>query len=381
MRILHVITSLGLGGAQVMLRRYLAALGPDGAGHRVVTLLPGGSVGREIADLGVPVSDLGLSSALKLPLAAGRLRRIVRECRPDVLHGWMYHGCLAASLSTHGGVPVVWGIHHSLADLANESWKTRLLLSAMAPLSRRTDAIAYCGRSIAFQHERMGFPAERRFVIPNGIDCTVFRPVSGARERILAELGLPAQRILIGNLTRSHPMKDPAMLVRAVARIVAEGIDAQAIFMGEGHVDGPAREAARACGIDDRVTTLAARADVAEFVAGLDIFALCSAWGEAFPLALAEAMAAGVPSVSTDVGDTGWLLGDTSRLVPPQDDGAMAAVLCRLSQMSTEERHGIGLADRQRVASWFSLGGYVAGHRELYGRVGCRVAGDRLAAW
>lgn len=380
MQVLHVITSLGLGGAQVMLRRYLSALGPARAGHSVVALLPGGDIGRDISDLGVRVHDLGISNLYAAPRGAVRLRRLVERVEPDVVHGWMYHGCLAASLFASDGRPVVWGIHHSLSDIRNESAKTRALLRILGNISSRPAAIAYCGPSIADQHEKIGFSPKRRVVIPNGTDCSEFRPVDGARRRIQVELGLPPGRVLIGNLTRNHPMKDPAMLVRALARLTAAGLDAQVIFMGDGHVDGPARAAARNHGVDDRVTTLPARKNIAGFVAGLDLFALSSAWGEAFPLALAEAMAAGVPVVSTDVGDTAWLVGQPDQLVPPGDDAAMARAIERLLQLTEPARHAIAQAGRARVSENFSLDRYIAAHDELYQPGADRISLGPVAA-
>ena len=123
MKVLHCVTSTGLGGAQVMLLRYLAALGERARDHTVVSLMPRGSIGDEIAALGVSVLSADMQQGSWSPMALLRLRRLIREARPDLIHGWMYHGNLAAWLATLGPgnwPPLVWAVHHSLQDIRNE---------------------------------------------------------------------------------------------------------------------------------------------------------------------------------------------------------------------------------------------------------------------
>lgn len=310
-----------------------------------------------------------MKSPARLPFALRKLSRILRDRKPDVVHGWMYHGCLAAGLIAPRDVPLVMGIHHSLQNPRNERLPTRVMLRMLAPISRRSAAVAYCGHSISEQHEAIGFARDRRVVIPNGIDCDVFHPNAEARGRLVDLAGIPPERVIIGNVTRNHPMKDVGMLVRALNRMVADGVDAHLVLVGEGQPEGPARLAAQVLGLDDRVTTLPARSDMEEIVPGFDIFALCSAWGEAFSLAMGEAMAAGVPSVTTDVGDGRWLLGDPDRIVPPRHDDKMAQVLSALARLSPAERHRLGMRDRDRVVSNFSLRSYAAAHRDMYRQI------------
>ena len=109
--------------------------------------------------------------------------------------------------------------------------------------------------------------------------------------------------------------------------MLAGGQDIQCVFFGAGHADGPVRSLAGELGISDRVTTLGAREDMPALLPGLDVFALCSAWGEAFSLAVSEAMACGGPCLVTTVGDTAWVIGTTGRVVPPRQPAALAAPL------------------------------------------------------
>jgi glycosyltransferase involved in cell wall biosynthesis len=236
----------------------------------------------------------------------------------------------------------------------------------LARMSSRTAAISYCSRISADQHESLGFDPERRVVIPNGVDCDEFRPRVEARARLTATFGIPAGRLIIGNVARAHPMKNHEGFVRTLARLHKDGYDVHGLIIGAGHEEGAARQAARALGIDDRLSTPGPRSDVAEFLSGLDLFLLSSAWGEAFPLSVAEAMASGVPVVVTDVGDCGWLVGRGELVARPKDPEAQAATVRRILDLSPSDRKSLGMAGRERVAENFSIKRYTERHVQLY---------------
>lgn len=354
-----------------MLQRYLAALGPRAAEHMVISLLPDGPLAASIAATGARVTSLGLAHIWQLPGALWRLGRLVRAARPQVVQGWMYHGCLAAWAGCLGrgrsGAPgLVWGIHHSLQDLANEKPATRAILRLMARLSSGVDAITYCSTVSQGQHEAIGFDRDAGVLIPNSVDAGTFHPDPGARARLGALCGLPPGRLIVGNVARSHPMKDHGRMVEAVARLVAAGHDVQAVLIGEGTSTGPAVAVARAQGISDRVSTLEARPDVAALVPGFDVFLLSSAWGEAFPLAVAEAMAAEVPCVVTDVGDCAMMVGDMGIVVPPGNAELQAGAVAELIEAGIDRRAELGRQARERVVALYSMERYVDLHDRVH---------------
>lgn len=370
MRVVHVVTSTGIGGAQVMLHRYLRHLGPEARDHVVVSLMPGGRIGELISDLGVEVHDVGLASIGSLAPGLARLRKLVADLAPDVVHGWMYHGCLAASLAVAGRAqpPLIWGIHHSLADPSTESRALRAILWTMPTLARRVSAITYCGGTIALQHEQVGFPRKLSEIIANGIDTESFVPDGTAKRHLISALGIPEGRQVIGTAIRYHPMKDPGTLIRAAERLVDEGRDIQVLFLGEGHAGGPTEALARNSRIFDRVSLMPAQSDIRKIVAGFDVFALSSAWGEAFPLAVGEAMSCGVPVACTHVGDLDWLTGEPDKLTEPRDDRALAERIGEILDQPPAAREAMGLAYRQRILGNFGMDAYASAHDALYRR-------------
>jgi glycosyltransferase involved in cell wall biosynthesis len=371
LKILHAITGLSIGGAEWMLYRLLVGGDRQRFAPVVVSLLRPGAIARRIEALEVPIVSLGLQQGLPRRLPVFRLGRTARSLRPDLVQGWMYHGNLAATLGwwfLEDRCPMVWSIHHSAADIGNEKLFTRLAVRISARLSHLPAAIVYCSVESARQHEQLGFLADRTVVIPNGFDCSASKPDPDARARLCLELGIDPQRTLIGVLTRAHPMKDHGNMVRAMAKLVARGVDAQLILAGRGveDPDGPIAQAVEEAAVGNRIRLLGERPDIRPVVAGLDILVSCSAWGEAFPLIVGDAMASGVPCVVTDVGDCAWIVGDTGVVVPPRDSEALAAALARLVAAGPAARRRQGSAARERIQEKFSLANVAGQYEALY---------------
>ncbi|NHF73093.1 glycosyltransferase [Paracoccus xiamenensis] len=369
-RILHVITGTAIGGAEIMLLRYLRALGPARDRHSVVSMMPCGPVAAMIRDGGVEVGDLGAASARQIPAAIRRLQTVIRQRDPQVIHGWMYHGSLVATLALRLGrrpdIGLIWAIHHSLADPAREKMTTRAVLRGLRFMAERADTITYCAQQSAQQHAAFGLPPARAQFVPNAIDTQEFRPDPTARARLAAATGIPEGRRVIGSFARAHPMKDHPAFVQALAQLVDQGLDVQGLLIGNGQPGGPAEAEAARLGISDRLTTLPARDDIAALVPGLDAYLLSSAWGEALPLAVAEAMAAGVPAVVTDVGDCRWLVGDCGAAVPPRRPDLMARALSDLLALPADRRAALSAACRARIIQQLSLPDYITRHDALY---------------
>jgi glycosyltransferase involved in cell wall biosynthesis len=286
----------------------------------------------------------------------------------------MYHGNLAASLA--GGLslsptPVLWTIHYSLDQAIAPGRLTRWLVRAGAPLSRTVARVVYCSAASAAQHERLGYDARRRAVVPNGVDTDRFRPDPTARERLRRMLGVGPGTPLLGTFARFDPMKDHANLFAAAARLRARGHPVRLVLAGSGVGEGnrPLRESIAAAGLAGLVSLLGVREDIDALMPGLNLFVLSSAYGEAFPNVLIEAMAAGVPCVATDVGDCAAILGETGLVVPPRDPDRLAAAMEAQLAAPAVERTRQAEAARERVLAEFALRSVARRYLDLYTRV------------
>jgi glycosyltransferase involved in cell wall biosynthesis len=345
----------------------------------VLSLLPPGPLAPHVAALSVPVTSLGMARRPPHPGHLAGLARLAGRAEPELIQGWMYHGNLAGTFAwwwCGRRQPLVWSVHHSITELVREKRLTQRLIALSARLSRLPRAIVYCSRTSARQHETIGFAAERTVVIPNGIDTTLFQPDPAAAGRLRALAGIPAERPLVGMVARWHAMKDHANLIRAVGRLRRQGTELQLVMIGQGLDAGNAELVAelRAAGLGERVSLLGMRQDVPALVPGLDLLVSPSAYGEAFPLAVGEAMAAGVPCVVTEVGDCAWLVGRTGEVVAPRDSAALAAAIGRLLAQPAAARRARGEQARARVVDNFALPAIVRRYEELYAGLVGRAA-------
>jgi glycosyltransferase involved in cell wall biosynthesis len=386
-KVLHVITTLEIGGAECMLLRLLGAGARDTFEPSVLSLMdparaPVATLTSQIAALRVPVATLGMAQGHPSAAAAWRLCRILRAVAPDLVQGWMYHGNLAATIGSWVAperAAVLWNVRHSVHDLSLEKPLTRLIVRLSARLSHLPEAIIYNSRVSAAQHAGLGFDASRAVVIPNGFDGTVFRPRPDAKARLRAQLGIDPAETVIGLVARDHPMKDAGNVVRAATLLRARGQAVHLVIVGSG-LDQTHPELStlvRDCGLGAHVSLLGERTDIPDLVAGFDVATLCSAWGEGFPNVLGEAMASGVPCVATDVGDCRWVIGAHGVIVPPSQSEALANALGRMLDLGPDARHQLGLAGRARVLQHFSIQEVVGQYETLHLRVSASNAARR----
>ena len=369
-RILHVITALPIGGAEMMLLKLLSAT----HGKYVQAVVSGkdeGTIGPRIKELGVPVHTLGLHPVAPNPLCAFSIRSLVREFRPHVIQGWMPHGNLVASfagISSRDRVPVLWNIRMSLSDTHEEPRLTRTVIRLGALLSWHPKAIIYNSYYGAQQHGALGYRASKQVVIPNGFDCQVFRPDEKARRQVRTELGVSDDTILVGLVARYHPMKDHAGFLQAAGSVARSHPEAHFMLIGKGlTTEEPTLAKLIAEGqLKNRTSLLDERLDIAHLTAALDIACSSSAWGEGFSNAIGEAMACGVPCVVTDVGDSAYAVADTGFSVPPREPQALAEAIGRLISVGETGRRRLGEAARQRVESNFSLPAIARKYEDLY---------------
>ena len=370
-RVLHIITDLDIGGAEHMLVTLVSALAQQGLSATVLSLMRGGALAQTLRRERVDVHEIGMQPGRPDPRVMLRLARHTRDLHPDLIQTWMYHadllGGLAARMATQ--VPIVWGLHNTDLDPQRTKRSTRWVVRACAALSHAVPArIVSCSDTGAALHARLGYAPDKLVSIPNGFDTEALRPNPAHRLEVRAELGLRSDAVLVGQVARFDPQKDHRSFIRAAGRLARERADVHFVLVGKGCEPGN-RELV--CWIGDsgaaqRFHLLGLRQDARRLLAAFDVAALSSAYGEAFPLVLGEAMACGVPCVATDVGDAARIIGDTGHSVPPGDPAALADALLALLRLPAPARAALGEAARARIVGEFSLPAVTARYARLY---------------
>lgn len=371
MRIMHVITGLDTGGAEMMLSKLLSATNLY-CSHVVVSLAGEGQVGPQILKLGIPIHSLHFRSAgVPNPFRALTIVRLARRICPQIIQGWMLHGNLMASLAGVGlpqRAPVLWNVRMSIDDIALEPGLMAAAIRFGAMISWHPSAIIYNSHTGARQHEDLGYNSGKRVVIPNGFDCRLFCPNDETRRQTRAEFGIRDETVMVGLIGRYHPMKDHAGFLQAAASVVRTHPVTRFLLAGNGVTQQEAKLQRLIADyqLRDHVLLLGERSDMPRLTCALDVACSASAWGEGFSNSVGEAMACGVPCVVTNVGDSAYLVGDTGLAVPARNPEALAQAICQLIEAGPAMRKQLGIAARRRVENEFSLPAIARQYEDLY---------------
>lgn len=298
MRALHIITGLGVGGAEQQLRLLIRHLPVD---CDVVTLTNPGAVADGLTADGVRVHHLGMTGNRDLA-ALPRLVRIIRTGRYDLVHTHLYRACVYGRLAARiAGVKAVVATEHSLGDSQMEgrdlSAGVRALYLASERLGRSTVAVS---PTVAERLKRWGVPGPRIEVVPNGIDLDRFRFDPVQRLRTRQRLGLPEGAYVIGGIGRLAAGKRFDVLIRALAQLPS---DYWLLLVGGGTEENLLRRTAHDYGVADRVLFTGERPYTPDGTPGPDLPSLTAAMDllaspspeEAFGLAVVEGLASGLP--------------------------------------------------------------------------------------
>jgi glycosyltransferase involved in cell wall biosynthesis len=309
------------------------------------------------------------------PAAVLRLAKMFRGTQTDLIQTWMYHADLVGGIAARlSGVraPVVWNIRHSTFDPAQTRRRTVHVARLGAVASHWLPHTIICC-SIAAQrvHSSLGYSDARIRVIPNGFDLSRFRADAVARREIRDELGLPSAAPVVGRFGRFDPQKDYRTFVDAAALLHRRRPEVHFLLCGlnvdtnnsalGGWID--------AAGLRSVCRLTGYRHDVNRVIAAIDLAASSSAYGEAFPNVLAEAMACEVPCVATDVGDSAYIVGDTGCIVPPRDPAALADAWDALLAKGPDHLRALGRAARRRVEEKFDIGEVVRAYEDTYAQI------------
>lgn len=367
MRIVHLISGLGEGGAETTLWRLLRRMDPERFSNHVVCLREEGPLAARIRAAGVPVDALGIRAGSVSVNGAYRLTRFLRERRPAVLQTWLYHADLAGLVAgTLAGLRcIVWNVRCADMDLTQYRRMSTLTVRACARLSHLPRAVVVNSEAGQRHHQKLGYQPRQWIRIPNGVDVDAFRPDPEARASVRSELQLKSNAVLVGLIGRFDPIKDHATFFRAAAIVAGTDERAHFVLAGAG-VDDSNRDLAslaQEAELGGRAHCLGSRSDIPRITAALDV-AVSSSVSEGLSNVLVEAMACGVPCVATDVGDSRFILGDTGAIVPPRDAPALAAAITETLRRALGGE--MSAAARRRAREEFDLALMVRRYEDLY---------------
>jgi glycosyltransferase involved in cell wall biosynthesis len=353
MKILFLVRAFDYGGAE----RQLVVLANELArrGHRVAIAVfySGAPLEKEIDCARVRLIPLKKRSRWDLLSLYWTLLRVVQREQPDVLHGWMGDPNLVVSMIrlVYPKTSIFWCIR-----CANVEMILDRVASAAFWFERRFSRLADCivvNSRAGFNHAASrGFPLNKMFHVPNGIDVDdlYFDPLAG--ERVRNEWGFTGSQRLIGLVGRLNPIKDHAGFLKAAARLAPVLPEVRFVCVGDGPADYQRKLQAlsRELGVQQKVLWFPPRPDVRAVYNALDVVCLCSI-SEGFPNVIGEAMACCRHCVVTDVGDCSYLVGNGGIVVPPNDPEALSQAL----QQALSSGKNPNEAGRLRILEHFTV--------------------------
>lgn len=373
--ILHIITGMVVGGAEMALYRLILQSRGSDYVHTVVALTPEGGMHERFHEAGIELIVLDFRRA---PISQFlRLHRLLRKIRPDIVQTWLYHadmlGGLAARLA--GNRNVIWGIRTTDVD-GGCARTTALVRQVCAWMSGWVPHTIVCVAEAARQaHTVVGYDARRMVVVANGFDLSRLTATQDQRRLLRERCGFDADDVVVGTLGRFNADKDHFNFVQAAGQLARQHDRLHFLMVGT-DLDSDNRELMRwinETGYPERFVLLGERTDVPICLSAMDIFCLSSRT-EAFPNAVGEAMAMGLPCVSTDVGDVAMLMADTGVLVPTKNPGALAGGVAGLLTMSPGAREQLGQRARARIHAEFTMDRARAHFESIYENI---TAGSR----
>lgn len=325
----------------------------------------GGDLCREVERQGIPVMEAPFTvaprPALSLP---GRVLRAARTFRPyrfDLWHSFHYLDDYTEPLVAKAAGAKAWIYTKKNMNWWRRSWRIRTWLAS----------------GVAAQNSSMlrdFFPSagtrRKTMLIPPGVDHCRYHPATEARLRLRESLGIPQDEVVAALVAHIVPVKGHDTFLRAAALVPGLRVWLAGRPQDREYTESLERLAGD-LGISERVHFLGAIGDIPALLAEVDIFVLSSASkGEGCPVALLEAMSAGVASIATDVPGCNDVIqsGENGLLTPAGDPAALASRLRDLAG-SRESRERLGAAARRRIESNYTMAREVSSYQELYRRV------------
>jgi glycosyltransferase involved in cell wall biosynthesis len=294
MKVLHVITGLDAGGAELQLAMIMRRTRHE---SDVVTLYNPGPVADLIRSQGTSVRNLGMQRNTELP-ALLRLRKLIKEGQYDVVHAHLYRAQIYARPAARlAGTPVVLTTEHSIGETHIERRKmTRRVRALYLTSELFSDATIAVSDIVKDRLVRWGVRAGKITVIPNGVDSDELGYEAEARERVRAQFGISPDTYVIGALGRLDPNKRVDLTMEAAAPML--GDRCKILVIGRGEDQERLEAAAKRIGVTEHVIFGGYQSDTTAMLAAFDLYVAASVQ-ETFGLSVLEALASGLPVLYT----------------------------------------------------------------------------------
>ena len=369
MKIVHIITSLGDGGAEHTLFKICKYDTKNE--HTVISLRGPGKYSLPLRKMGIRVYFLNMSfySFFKFLI----LIKLLRFLKPDIVQTWLVHadfiGGIAAKLI--GIKNIIWNIRYSNLEYKKTKLLTIFLIRLLSKLSYFIPKqIVIVSKKAKKIYEVEGYDKKKLKFIPNGYDLNLLKPKDIEKKKFKKKIS--KQLPIIGNVARYDPKKDHLNLIKALSLIRYKKIDFLCFFSGSEVNQNNLKITSeiKKLKLEKKIKLIGQNDNILQIMNGIDLYVQSSSYGEGFPNVVAESMACGTPCVVTDVGDASLIVGKSGWVVPPNDPNKLAkAIEIALKEIKTRKWNKRCKRARLRIKTNFDISKMIKSYNELWYQV------------
>jgi len=368
LKIVHIITGLGNGGAEHTL--YKICKYDINNKHIVISLTGSGKYFSLLKKLNIRVYKLNCNffSIHKIFY----LSKLLSLLKPNIVQTWLVHGDFVGSLAARlaGIKNIIWNIRYSNLEIGKAKFSTILILKLLAKLSfSLPKSIITVSKKAKKIYEIKGYDSKKLKFIANGYDLTILKPNKIQRINFKKKIKIKNHIPLIGNIGRYDPQKDHLNFLKALSLIRSKNINFFCVLVGFNinKKNISLFSAIKRLKLSKNIKLLDQNNNIPQIMNGIDVYVQSSSYGEGFPNVVAEAMACGTPCVVTNVGDASNIVGSTGWVVPPDNpaklSNAIEKVICEINTSKWNKRCNKA---RLRIKKNFDIAKMVRYYNQLW---------------
>ncbi len=364
MKILHVIQTLGFGGAENML---IKLVNQDITNEiLILTLIDECPLRDKVKNKNVSIVSLSDRKSINIFKAAYRTNKISKKFKPDILQAWMYHSELIGLVIKilNPSIKLFWNIRCSTEEWKNLRLRNKLILKILICCAGLVSSIFVNSKSELRSDITLGYPKKKLYYIPNGFEDVDISSKPDKRKKLVDKFGLGSDAIIIGMVARNDPAKDHDNILDALIKLKNLVSNVHLIIVGTGF-DQKFIYKVNNLNLQNNVHFYGASINVFDAILGFDIGVL-SSMSESFPNVIAEYMLAALPVVCTDISDVREIIGEEGFVIPAQNSQILNDTLYSVILISEKEKNKLGIAARQRILENFMIGKVSKAYQSKY---------------